>query len=306
MEMRETGGISPVIGTGILGLVTVAMYQNPLAIYREYLQNSADAVAGTGVSEQGKVEIAIEPSGRRVRIRDNGPGLSYSDALHELIPIGRSNKQRGRDRGFRGIGRLAGLAFAESVTFLTRACGDDPVTRVTWSGSGLSSHTATESEVADVLRKSVSVTKSHGSEYPGHFFEVQMDGVARHAAGTLLNRDAVRRYVSEVCPVPMAPDFPFVRRIEELLRSNEPPLSLDITFVGDHEPVRRTHGKTIQLSANREDCFRHFEEIHIPSVERFGYAAVGWDCPFILLRSYPKSDPDSRHPSSRRQYTNRR
>ena len=41
---------------------------------------------------------------------------------------------RETDRGFRGIGRLSGLAFAESVAFLTRAEGKQPVTRIVWDG----------------------------------------------------------------------------------------------------------------------------------------------------------------------------
>ena len=63
-----------VVGTGILGLVTTAMYDNPLAIYREYIQNSTDAIAGMVTSAESRVEIAVDPSERRVRIWDNGPG----------------------------------------------------------------------------------------------------------------------------------------------------------------------------------------------------------------------------------------
>ena len=163
MEMPQTDGPSPVIGTGIFGLITVAMYDNPLTMCREYLQNSADAIAGMGVTEEGKVEITIQPSERRVRIRDNGPGLSYNDALHQLVPIGRSNKQIGSDRGFRRIGRLAGLAFAEAVTFTTRACRDEPVTRIAWSGRGWSRHTTGESEIEQLLRDSVEAGKLHKS-----------------------------------------------------------------------------------------------------------------------------------------------
>ena len=130
------------IGAGIFGLVTVGMYDTPLAVYREYIQNSADAVARGGDPKGDKVEITIDPSELRVTIRDNGPGLSYDDALDQLLPIGCSNKRMGSDRGFRGIGRLAGLAFAETVTFTTRACRDQPVTRIVWHGSRLPDRTA--------------------------------------------------------------------------------------------------------------------------------------------------------------------
>ena len=286
--LPQTVGPSPVIGPGIFGLVTVGMYDNPLAIYREYIQNSADAIASMAVLEAGKVEITIDPSERRVRIWDNGLGLSYEDSLQQLVPIGRSKKQMGSDRGFRGIGRLAGLAFAETVTFTTRARRDELVSRVTWHSSRLPSSAATLGEIEDVVRDCVDVETLPGPGYPDHFFEVEIGGVARHATGSLLNRDAVRSYVSEVCPVPMSTAFRYSQRIEGLFKSNEPPMSLHITLDGDPEPVRRPYGKTIQLSANREDCFTEFEEIHIPSVDRTGDAAVGWIAHSSYLGAIPK------------------
>ena len=286
--LPQTSGPSPVIGPGIFGLVTVGMYDNPLAIYREYIQNSADAIANMAASEEGKVEITIDPSERRVKIWDNGPGLSYDDSLQQLVPIGRSKKQMGSDRGFRGIGRLAGLAFAETVTFTTRARRDELVTRVTWNSSRLPSSAAAVGEIDDVVRDCVDVETLPGPGHPDHFFEVEMSGVARHAAGRLLNRDAVRSYVSEVCPVPISTAFPYSQRIEGLFKSYEPPMSLHIALDGDPEPVRRPYGKTIPLSASREDCFTEFEEIHIPSVDRTGDAAVGWIAHSSYLGAVPK------------------
>ena len=272
----ETLGSSAVVGAGVLGLVTVGMYDNPLAIYREYIQNSADAIAGLPIPEEGKVEITVDPSERSIRIWDNGSGLSYDDALQQLVPIGRSNKVMGSDRGFRGIGRLAGLAFAESVTFTTRARREELVTRVTWDSRRLPGSANGVGRIEDVVRGCVEVKSLPGPEYPDHFFEVDMSGVARHAAGPLLNREAVRSYVGEVCPVPMATAFPYVPRIESLFKPHEPPMSLHITLNGEPEPVRRPHGKTIQLSANKVDDFTGFEEIHIPSLDSTEDAAVGW------------------------------
>ena len=221
------------------------------------------------------------------------------------MPIGRSKKQMGSDRGFRGIGRLAGLAFAETVTFTTRARRDELVTRVTWNSSRLPSSAAAVGEIEDVVQDCVDVETLPGPGYPDNFFEVEMGGVARHAAGSLLNRDAVRSYVSEVCPVPISTAFPYSQRVEGLFKSYEPPMSLHIALDEDPEPVRRPYGKTIPLSASREDCFTKFEEIHIPSVDRTGDAGCGMDCPFLLFRGDTQRDPNSRHPSSSWQYSNR-
>ena len=288
--LPQTPGQSPLIGPGIFGLVTAGMYDNPLAVFREYIQNSADAIASMAVSEGGKVEITIDPFGRRIKFWDNGPGLSHDDSLQQLVPIGRSKKQVGSDRGFRGIGRLAGLAFAETVTFTTRARRDNLVTRVTWNSSRLPSSAAGEGEIEDMVRECVDIETFPESGYPDHFFEVEMDGVARHAAGSLLNRDTVRSYVSEVCPVPISTAFPYCQRIDGLFEPHEPPMSIHITLDGDFEPVRRPYGRTIQLSANESDDFTEFEEIRIPNVDRTADAAVGWIAHSSYLGAIPKGN----------------
>ena len=266
----------PLIGAEMLGLVTLGLYDNPLAIYREYIQNSADAIASIRSSEKGRVEIFIDPSRRVVKIRDNGPGLTYGDALRRLLPIGRSKKQLGTDRGFRGIGRLAGLAFAESVTFITRAHQADPITRITWNGTCLPNRLIKERALQDIIHNCVDIQTFKHSDYPDHFFEVEVTTVARYAAGTLLNRQAVKNYVSEVCPVPLSMDFPYRQRVDALFTPSGLPTSLEVTLSGDPEPAERPYGKTINLSASRQDQFAEFQEVYIPRVEGDDNAAVGW------------------------------
>ena len=287
-KLPTSSGPSPVIGTGVFGLVTAGMYDNPLAIYREYIQNSTDAIASMTVLEEGKVEITIDPAERDIKIRDNGPGLSHRDALQKLIPIGRSTKQMGRDRGFRGIGRLAGLAFAETVTFLTRTRPDEMVTRVSWDSSLLPNGSGGNGQIEAILRDCVDIETLPGAGYPDHFFEVVVGDVARHSAGSLLNRNAVRNYLSEVCPVPISPSFPYLQSIERLFTSIEPPVSLHITLDGDTEPIKRPYGRTIQFSSNREDDFKEFQHFHIPNIDRTGDAAVGWIAHSSYLGAIPK------------------
>ena len=40
----------PVLGGELLRLVTAGMYDNPLVLYREYVQNAADAIAAQASS----------------------------------------------------------------------------------------------------------------------------------------------------------------------------------------------------------------------------------------------------------------
>ena len=273
----------------MLGLVTLGISDNPLVMYREYIQNSVDALAKSGYGKGGRVEVLIDRQHRRVRIRDNGPGLSYQKCIENLIPVGRSKKLAGEDRGFRGIGRLSGLAFADSVTFLTRVRSIDTVTRVVWPGVALQEWSATTTITDKVVQQSVTVDSVCGAQFPDHFFEVCIDGIARHAAGLVLNRDEVKAYVGEVCPVPMAPSFPFAKEICEALGASHAPYVQDVFVDDDPEPVQRQYGSNIRFSENRQDQYIELEPVRIPSMDGEGHAAVGWVAHASYLGAIPKA-----------------
>ena len=274
--MTNTMAMESLVGGGILNLITTGMYNNPLAIYREYIQNAADEFASSGRAQNGKVEIQIDPSELRVRIRDNGPGLSFDRAMRTLLPIARSGKRLGTDRGFRGIGRLAGLAFAESVTFITRSQKDQPTTRIVWDGPKLRHSIAENPETERAIRECVTIETISGVEWPAHFFEVEVSGIGRHAAGLILNREAVRAYVGEVCPVPIAPQFPFASEVESLFVKDDAPLMLEVCLDDDPAPITRPFDRTIQFPNGQEDHFTNFEKIDIPAAGGNGRAAIGW------------------------------
>ena len=73
------------VGGDILRLVTVGMYNDPLVIYREYLQNAADSFASLG-DGTGSVSVTIDPVESQVTIMDDGTGLSPTDAVPSSSP----------------------------------------------------------------------------------------------------------------------------------------------------------------------------------------------------------------------------
>ena len=287
--MLDVNAAGALVGSDILDLVTVGMYDNPLTIYREYIQNTADALSNTENATNKKVEIDIDPSALRVRIRDNGPGLSHKAAIRALLPIARSRKRRGIDRGFRGIGRLSGLAFANSVTFLTRAQNDCPVTRIVWNGPKLRNCIREAKQTEQAIQECTTIKTVSGTNYPANFFEVEVGGVGRHAAGSLLNREAVQTYIGEVCPVPIAPTFPFFPEIEKVFDKDAPPLTLEVILNGELVPVTRPYGEIIRFSKGRKDCFTELEKIDISSLDGNGSAAVGWISHSSYLGAIPKA-----------------
>ena len=284
----DTDETPALMGAGLLSLVTTGLYDEPLSMYREYLQNTADAAAGSGTARESRVDIGIDVPERRVRIRDNGPGLCRKDALDRLLPIGRSSKTLGIDRGIRGIGRLAGLAFAKTVAFTTRTCHNESVTRITWHSDRLPDLASSESELGQAVLDCVDVETLPGQDYPDHFFEVEIRDVARHSAGLLLNRDAVRDYIGEVCPVPISAEFPFGYEVQELFQGAEAPFVMEVWLEGDPSPVERPHRKAVCFSTNKMAEFTDFQPVRIPSAEGNGVMAVGWVAHSSYLGAIPK------------------
>lgn len=274
------------VGAEVFQLVTLGMYNNPLAIYREYIQNAADSFSLAGLAG-GTVRITINRPQSTITILDNGPGLSREQAVRALLPLAQSEKPRNRSRGFRGIGRLSGLAFADDVTFLTRCRPEEPITRVRWDGEKINRLRYDSALSWETIRACVQVDTITDVERPSHFFEAQIRGIGRHAAGIVLNEKLVRNYVGEVCPVPMTQDFAYAGEISGLFPRRRQPLTLRVEFEGDPDPITRPHLNTIRFSDERSDTFTEFERVRIPALNGSRDAAVGW----VLHSSYQGAIP---------------
>ena len=103
------------------------------------------------------------------------------------------------------------------------------------------------------------------------------------------NRDAVRAYVSEVCPVPMDSSFPFSKQLEDLFGTADRPYVQEIVVGDDPTPVSRQYGDRIEFAQGREDTFREFEEVRIPSLDGPPHAAVGWVAHTAYQGAIPKA-----------------
>ena len=115
---------TPVIGKDVIESLTIGMYEDSRFIFREYIQNSADQIdeavrEGLLEKQQGEIHIIIDAEERKITIEDNATGIELLKVQPILQNIAQSTKQRGVDKGFRGIGRLGGLAYCESLVFET-------------------------------------------------------------------------------------------------------------------------------------------------------------------------------------------
>jgi len=128
--------LAPVLGPGVAEIgknvienLTTAMYENAYTVYREYIQNSADsidkAIAEGLIGEKDAVIIInIEYNKIEININDNAKGIPAEKFVKVLTDIADSQKGRTKDKGFRGIGRLAGVGYCDTLIFksFTQKC----------------------------------------------------------------------------------------------------------------------------------------------------------------------------------------
>lgn len=289
----------PLVGKDVLELLSSSMYVNPLAIYREYIQNSADAIdearrAGElGPRASGRVDVTIDAAARTVRIRDNGTGLGRSTFVSRLVAFGGSVKRGSYARGFRGVGRLAGLGYSQELIFRSRASAEEPVSELRWNCRELKAllrgQQGTQS-LEEIVKETVSTRRLKDSSLPKRFFEVELIGIVRHGNDVLMNRGAVQGYLSQVAPVPFAPSFKFGPDIEGFLSSKVNLGNIEIYIDGSEQPVYRPHRDQFEMRKGVTNSFCDMETLMIPGSDG-KVAAVGW----ILHHAYLGAIPASSH-----------
>lgn len=287
---------SIIVGKDILEVLSSAMYVDPLAIYREYIQNAADAIDDarrTGVlssKEKGTVEIEIDLDKRSVKIRDNAIGVPAAEFENRMTSFGSSVKRGTHARGFRGVGRLSGLAYCQELLFRSRSAGERKVSELRWDcrkAKTLLRSADFAGDLADVVAQSVQVRKIGGEKWPEHFFEVELRNVPRLRNDWLLNPTVIEEYLSQVAPLPFAPEFRFADDITTLLQGNVGLTDITLRMAGNSDPVFRPHRDSFEITGG-SDSFQELQPIHIPAVDGKGAAAVGW----VLHHSYKGAVPD--------------
>ncbi|MER9337034.1 ATP-binding protein [Mesorhizobium sp. M0213] len=283
------------IGRDVLELVSSAMYIDPMTIYREYVQNSADAIDDARSSgllsgdEAGKVSITIDPSTRAIRIRDNGAGLSNADFSRKMAALGASSKRGTKARGFRGVGRLAGLAYAQELIFRSRTASDATVAELTWDCRRLKSALReSDGDIQSLIRSVATLRKRPIGDFPDRFFEVELRGVVRLRSDKLMNPAAVDEYLGQVAPVPFAPEFSFAAEIRDALAPVVALGELEIHIEGSDRPVFRPHRDILTPTGHPSI---HFNQLSVSTISSIDgeLAAVVW----VLHHNYEGALPNA-------------
>ena len=121
--------------------------------------------------------------------------------MQTLLAIGGSPKRGTDARGFRGVGRLSGLAYCQELEFRTKAVHDTSVLSLTINCKSLRSRLSDPSFSGDVRRvisKSTYIWSDKSDDPGEHFFEVRLREVGRHRQDMLLNEKMIWQYLAQV------------------------------------------------------------------------------------------------------------
>lgn len=251
------------VGKYTLESLTTGMYSDPKIVYREYIQNSVDSLENAvqqGIIEQSsmRIDIIVSEENSRISIRDNGTGIKSNETQATLMNVGNSKKRNANNRGFRGIGRLGGMSYCDTLVFSTSYEGENCRSIISFDCKKLKKLLVPgqyeDLSLSDVLRE-ITTIELQPEKTEKHYFVVEMENVS--GSSDLLNIDAAKSYISQVAPVSyQTRRFIYISQLKEHLSNNGYSLEEFPIFVGeeetDLEPVYKPNKSRFRADRNKK------------------------------------------------------
>lgn len=230
------------VGKYTLESLTTGMYSDPKIVYREYIQNSVDSLehaVSLGMLEQHgmRIDIIVNADESYISIKDNGTGISAAEAAQTLMNVGSSKKRNANNRGFRGIGRLGGMSYCNTLVFTTSAENEKVKTVVSFDCKKLR-HLLVPGEYEDMslsaVLEEITTIETFPEKEEKHYLCVEMVDV--NGFSDLLDIDAARSYISQVAPLPyQSRHFIYTSQLKSYLSDNGYIVEEFPIFVGENE-----------------------------------------------------------------------
>lgn len=268
-------------GMYLLETLTSGMYNEPLSIYREYIQNAVDSLDMMRAKFRKtalEITINLDPKNRTITIRDSGIGISARKAGQILSTIGSSEKSGSGLRGFRGIGRLGGIAFSENAVFRTKAEGEVTESVQEWDCGRLrgllGDPKKASMKLSELFKHVTSFERTNSKKRNGSYFEVTLEGVSSFR-NSIFDIHKVRNYLCEVAPVPFHDsEFSFSTKITDYLSSH-------VTNYGAYNiilngaPVFKPYRNEVRVT--KKGSNDHIDDVELFEIGIGGQlAACGW------------------------------
>ena len=270
------------IGKNIIENLTTAMYENSYTVYREYIQNSADSIDkaienGLLSKQEAYIEIEIDECRRVVSIHDNACGIPKESFYKTLSDIADSQKDRTKDKGFRGIGRLAGIAYCRKLIFKSSYKGESIQSTMTWNGDLLRQILADKNQhpsASELVDKIITCT-TENCDIDKHFFEVVMEGIIPES-DNLIDEHEVIEYLQAVAPIKYSNTFVYRSKIYDYAKENN--LSIDeYKIIINGNPIYKPYKTTIyEGTIDNKNPFDEIKDVQFELFKNKKGEILGW------------------------------
>lgn len=213
------------IGKDLLETITSALYENPLVLFREYVQNSIDAYkkaidSGLPEIDDFHVAINIDKDSKRITIRDNGYGIQSSTDFERKIvtEFAMSDKSdRSKYIGFRGIGRLSAMPFCTKLIFINKKKNSRTINKCEWFRDKyeelLNINSDEFTSFQDAVKKCAKTTVERTKDKPtDHYFKVIIEGYSSDVSD-LINNEKFDQRLRMMLPLKYSEEFSSSKKI---------------------------------------------------------------------------------------------
>ena len=279
------------VGKYTLESLTTGMYSDPKIVYREYIQNSVDsletAVANNLLEPQGmRIDIVINAEDSIISIRDNGMGIPCAEAKETLMNVGNSKKRHSNNRGFRGIGRLGGMSYCDTLVFTTSAENEPQKTIVSFDCKKLRNLLIPgqyEDLTLSAVLSEITTVNVEPEKAEKHYFLVEMKDVSSFS--DLLDIDTAKSYISQVAPLPyQSRHFIYSSQLHSFLNEHGYSVEEFPIFVGanefDLEPLYKPNRSRFHSDRNKMKVDEIHKMVYFDVTIDDELYALGWygDC----------------------------
>jgi hypothetical protein len=140
-----------------------------------------------------------------------------------------------------------------------------------------------------IITEIVEFSEHPGKDYPDRFFEVEIVKPRRIGKDFLLNETVIAKYLSQVAPVPLNPNFRFSHDVRRCMAEAGFDLAeYDIRLNDAEEPLYRPFCGPIQYSDTKFGEYQEIESFSVPGIDGEP-AAVGW----LLHHDYQGALPEN-------------
>ncbi len=198
-----------VLGTRLLETLTNSLYNDPIVIFREYVQNSIDSfISGGRRLKDFRVDINIDKAKSTITITDNGYGIPQNEFDKIMFSI--SNSFKSDDMiGFKGIGRLSGMPFCEELIFESKFSGENNVKKMIVSNLKYLTilKDNPNNALEDTFEKMITIADFEANDNTEHYFKVTLSKVNKYLMDFISNESFLFNELSKILPVPYSAKF---------------------------------------------------------------------------------------------------